>query len=694
MRRFTMSLLLGVGIMATSHLHGDEGMWLFNQAPKKLLQDKYQFDATDVWLDHLRQAAVRFNSGGSGSFISADGLVITNHHVGADALQKLSDAQADYTKIGFLAKSDADEIKCVDLELNVLTSIEDVTDAVKKAVPAGATGEAAQKARRAVMNELEKASLDKTGLRSDVITLYQGGAYHLYRYKKYTDVRLVFAPEQDIAFFGGDPDNFEYPRYDLDVCFFRVYENGKPAKIEHHLQWSAKGCKDGDLVFVAGNPGKTDRLNTLAHLRLIRDRIFPLSLQTLFRREVLLDNFSERLAENRRRAQEENFSIKNTRKARIGALASLQDPALLQQKETAEIALRQAVAAGTTPELKACAMAWDEVDKATALWNTKHHEYYFWEGPGGFNSHLFHIARLLVRKQAESAKSNSERLREYADAGRESLELDLYSPAPIYSDFETLKLADSLTAMLEIFGSDDALLKQVLAGKSPRERAAEIVSGSKIAEVAVRKTLGADDGKALAASKDPMIELARLVDERGRAIRKTYETEIEEPLRQAYGKIAQAQFALHGADQYPDATFSLRLAFGTVKGYEENGQKTPALTTLGGAYEHSAKHGGAVPFALPKSWHDKKSQLQLDTPFNFVSTCDIIGGNSGSPVVNRAGEFVGIIFDGNIQSLVADFVYTDVQGRALSVHSAGILEAVKKVYGADTLAKEIETGKR
>jgi len=669
-------------------LQADEGMWLFNHPPRKLLKQKYDFDPTDEWLSHLQQSAVRFNSGGSGSFVSAGGLVITNHHVGADALQKLSTSDKDYVKIGFRAKTRAEEIKCVDLELNVLMSIEDVTVRVNAAVKPKMDAAAAQKARRAAMNTIEKESLDKTGLRSDVITLYQGGQYHLYRYKKYTDVRLVFAPEQAIAFFGGDPDNFEYPRYDLDICLFRVYENDAPVKLEHYLAWSKAGAGDDELIFVAGNPGHTDRLNTVAHLEFLRDRVFPTSLNVLRRREVLFKTYSERSPENARRAQDEYFGVQNSRKARLGGLAGLQDPAIMNAKRADEAAFLKAVAAN--PKLKEAKGAIDEVSAAIKVWKGIFIENLLLERAGAFNSELFHIARDLVRLAEESEKKNEDRLREYRESNLESLKLELFSEAPIYNDLETVKLADSLGMYTEAVGANDPLLAKVLAGKSPRERAVALVQGTKLGDPEERKKLAAGGVKAIAASDDPMIALARLVDKPSRDVRKIYEEKVEEPQRQAYGKISRARFAMGGGETYPDATFTLRLAFGVVKGYEEGDEQFAPWTTIGGGYAHAEQHANRDPFALPESWLAAKDKLDLDTPFNFVSTADIIGGNSGSPVVNRQGEFVGIIFDGNLESLVLDFVYTEKEARAISVHSSAIVEALRKVYDAGDLADELQ----
>jgi len=671
-----------------SVLQADEGMWLFNNPPRKLLKQKYDFDPTDEWLTHLQQSAVRFNSGGSGSFVSSNALVITNHHVGADALQKLSTADKDYVKIGFRAKSREEEIKCVDLELNVLKSIDDVTKRVDAAVKPTMDAAAAQKARRAVMNTIEQESLEKTGLRSDVITLFQGGQYHLYRYKKYTDVRLVFAPEQAIAFFGGDPDNFEYPRYDLDICLFRVYENDEPAKIEHHLTWSKAGAGDDELIFVAGNPGHTDRLNTVAHLDFLRDVSFPNSLNILRRREVLYKTYSERSLENARRAQDEYFGVQNGRKARLGGLAGLQDPIIMKDKRGDEAALQKALA--SNPKLKEAKGAIEQVATAIALQRKIHMENLLLERGAAFHSELFHIARDLVRLGDESKKKNEDRLREYRQSNLDSLKQQLFSKAPIYDDLEIAKLADSLAMYMEMIGANDALLAKVLAGKSPRERAAALVQGTKLRDPEVRKKLYDGGAGAIASSDDAMIALARLVDEPARAVRKTYEEKVEEPQRQAYAKISRARFVTSGGDTYPDATFTLRLAFGVVKGYREGNEQMPPWTTMGGAYEHAERHANREPFKLPDSWIKSKDKLNLDTPFNFVSTADIIGGNSGSPVVNRKGEFVGIIFDGNLSSLVLDFSYTDKVARAISVHSSSIVEALRKIYDAGDLADELQ----
>lgn len=662
--------LLATALLLSSCAFADEGMWLYNQPPTQVLQERYQFTPTPSWLEHVQKSSVRFNSGGSGSFVSGNGLVMTNHHVAAESIQKLSSASHDYIKNGFKAQTPAQELKCLDLELNVLQSIEDVTPRVKAAV-AGLTGAEAEKARRAAIIGLEQESTKATGLRSDVVTLYRGGLYHLYRYQRYTDVRLVFAPELGIAFFGGDPDNFEYPRYCLDVSFFRVYENGKPVQSKDHLKWGP-GVKDGELIFVSGHPGHTDRLNTLAHLGFMRDTQFPLSMNYLRRLEVLLNTYGERGLENARKAQEDKFGVQNSRKARLGGLAGLQDPALMAVKAKAEAELRP-----RAPE------AFAAVEKAVANWQTIYPRLYLLERGTAFNSRLFGIARTLVRLEAEKAKPNSSRLREYTDAGMASLEQELYSPAPIYKDFEIVKLADSLAFLLEELGPEDPTVKAVLNGQSPRKRAAELVNGSRLADVAARKTVD---------NQDPMIQLARTVDEEARRLRARAEAEVQEPLAQAYGTIAQAALAAGGKALYPDATFTLRLAFGRVAGYVQDGHPVPWTTYFGGLFETAEAHKRQAPYDPPASWWAARKTLDPKTPFDFVCTADIIGGNSGSPVVNKAGEVVGLIFDGNLSSLVLDFQYEDEVARALAVHTVAITEALRKVYHMDALAKEI-TGK-
>jgi hypothetical protein len=696
----TRSLCFGLALCLASSVCGDEGMWLFSAPPLKQLKEKYQFEPTPQWLEHLQKSSVRFNSGGSGSFVSATGLVITNHHVGADALQKASSEQHNYLKESFYAKTQTEELRCSDLELNILMSMEDVTARVSGAVKSGMSADGASKARGSAIAAIEKESKEKTGLRSDVVTLYQGGIYHLYRYKRYDDVRIVFAPEQQMAFYGGDPDNFEYPRFDLDICIFRAYENGQPAKIDNYLKWNSKGPSDGELTFVSGSPGRTDRQLTVDEMADRRDREVPDWLRMFNRREVMLIAWGQRSFENARRCRDDLFGDQNNRKRYDGYVAALLDPETWSAIEAREKKLRDAIA--RDPKLKSTLSAYDRIKKAQMESAKIAPRYDYLEqersitvgyrGPRAFYGTLFKYARLLTRAVDERAKPNGERISTFRDSAKESLELELFSTEPVYDDYEILRLTDSLTDFAEKFGASDPLVKQVLAGKSPRARAVELASGTKLKDVAARKDLYGKDAAALKATHDPMLDVARVIDAPAREARKIHEAQ-EETKQQAYAEIAKVRFAVEGTSNYPDATFTLRLSYGTVRGYEEDGKQISAFTNFEGLYQRSAEHENQPPFDLPQRWIDKKASLNPQTQFNFVSDADIIGGNSGSPVVNKANEFVGIIFDGNIQSLVLDCIFSDKQARAVSVDSAAISEALRKVYEANALADELESGK-
>jgi len=665
-------------VLVAMPVHADEGMWLLNDPPRQLLKDRHQFDLTDAWLERAMRASVRFNNGGSGGFVSPDGLIVTNHHIAADALQKLSTQEKDLYKNGFYARTRGDELKCPDLELNVLQSIEDVTARVNAAVKSSMTPAEAFGARRAVMAEIEKESLARTGLRSDLVTLYQGGLYHLYRYQKYTDVRLVMAPEQGIAFFGGDTDNFEYPRFNLDVAFFRAYQDGKPVQAPHCFPWSQEGAKEGELVFVTGHPGTTNRLETLAKLEHRRDVALPYALSRLRTLEAALQQFSERGPEQRRIAGTDLHRVANARKAFSGMYQGLLNPAILAAKADEQLKL---IGAGEAPFT-----AITETQKKLAGFER---EYLLLERGDAFYSELFGIARHLVRLAAETPKPNAERLREYRDSNLESLKFQLFSPAPIYPELERVKLATSLSFLAEQLGGAQPTVALIFAGKPPAVRAAELVNGSKLADPTERKKLADGGLKAIEASTDPLIQLARRIDPEARKLRQRYEDEVEEVERQAYARIADARFKTLGRTIAPDATFTLRLAFGVVKGYDEDGSKVPYATTFGGAFERAENQGHREPFVLPKRWLDGKSKLDLATPFNFASTADTIGGNSGSPVLNRAGELVGINFDRNRHGLVRNFVYTEVQARHISVHARGVLEALRTLYDCEPLVKEL-----
>ncbi len=677
-----------IAFSALNLTRADEGMWPFNNVPRAEIKKRYGFDVTDAWLKKVQLSSVRFNNGGSGSFVSAQGLVMTNHHIASDTLQKLSTAEKDYLKEGFYARTRNEELKSPDLELNVLVSIEDVTDRIPAAVKSEMSPAEAASARRAEITAIEKESRAATNLRSDVVTLYQGGRYNLYRYKVYTDVRLVFAPELDTAFFGGDPDNFNFPRFDLDMAFFRVYENDQPLGTENYFKWSKAGAKENDLVFVSGHPGSTARLNTVAHLEFLRDAGIPFTLRRLRRERDMLNRYSSQGEEQARRAQETLLGIENALKAYEGQYAGLKESGLIEKKLRVEQSLRQKVASDPRKQ-KIYGDAWDAIAKGRREFASYFREVQLLENGAAFNSTLFDYARTLARLATESAKPEAERLPEYTNARRASVELGLFSPAPIYPDFEKFTLSDSLAFLSEELGASDPLVKQILEGKSPAERAAEIINGTKLRDASFRKQLAAGGLKAIEESSDPMIRLALICDGRAREARKRYEIEVQSNERTNYARIARALFEIEGDRLYPDATFTLRLSYGAVKGYEERGQSIAPFTTLAGLYERAEKFGHKPPYKLPLRWMEKKSSLDLRVPFNFATTNDIIGGNSGSPVINKNAEIVGLVFDGNIYSLVGNFIYDQTQNRAVAVDSRGMIEALRKVYGAREMADEL-----
>jgi len=667
--------------------HADEGLWPFNQVPRADIKRKYGFEVTDEFLKKMQLASVRFPNG-SGSFVSPDGLILTNYHIIEDAVGELSTAEKDYAKNGFVARTRADELKIPGYELNVLQSIEDVTERVNGAAKPEMSAGDAFAARRAAISAIEKESTEKTGLRSDVVTLFQGGRYNLYRYKKYTDVRLVFAPEFQAAFFGGDPDNFEYPRFNVDMGLVRAYENDKPARVENYLRWSKTGTKEGDLVFVTGHPGSTQRLNTVAHIEALRDTSIPLIIRMLERREALLKKYMAMGEEQTRRAQNELNSTQNGLKVYRGQLGGLKDPTLIAYKRKSEETLRKAVMSNPQRQ-KEYGDAWDAIAKARRELAAYERDRRFLDLGAGFNTVLFNHARTLVRLAEESEKPNAERLAEYTDARRASLENVLFAQTQMYDDYERMKLADSLDFLRETYGADHELVKRVLQGKTPEARAAELINGTKLKDAAFRKQLAAGGRKAIEESNDPMIQLARSIDREARELSKRYNNEVLGVERTAYAKIARALFETEGDKIYPDATFTLRLSYGAVKGYMEDGKQIVPYTTLGGLYERVTLKGNKFPYVLPPRWMEKKSTIDPKTPFNFTTTNDIIGGNSGSPAINKQGELIGLVFDGNRQSIIGNFYYDEAVNRTISVDSRGMLEILRKIFDAKEIADEL-----
>ncbi len=690
MRSFLIFLLL-----CALPLAAEEGMWPYNAVPLDRIEAQYGFRPSPEWLARLQRASLRFNNGGSGSFVSADGLAFTNQHIGSECLRDVSTAEKNLVASGFYAATRAQELKCPNLELNLLLDITDVSARVLAEAKTGLSTADIAKAQRATMSAIEKECVEKTGDRCDVVTLYGGGQYNLYRYKKYTDIRLVFVPEADIGFFGGDPDNFEFPRYDLDICFVRVYENDKQVTPPSLLAWSRGGLKEGDLIFASGHPGGTERLDTVAQLEFLRNVEFPWRLKDYQRRLGALRAYSAQSAENARVAKELILGLENAYKAIKGDEDGLLDPELMRSRIVQERAmLLRSRSHSQGPESFTSAIR--DITRAMEVQAEIFLRYRLLELRGGMRGDLCSIARGLVRSAEERKKPNSDRLREYRDSALPSLEQDLFSSAPIYKSFETLLLADSLEAMRQQLGADNPVVKQLLGNRSADEVARDAITNSHLEDVQVRKQLYDGGPTAIATSTDPLIVMLRTADSEARAVRKRFDDEVIAVIRRNAGTVAKTTMQMGGKQMAPDATFTLRLSYGKVKGYTEDGRGIepagtviPAFTTLGGAYEHAAKHDNKPPYQLPESWMKKRKKLALNTPFNFVSTADIVGGNSGSPVVDAAGNLVGIIFDGNIQSLPWDYQYEDRIGRSVSVDSRGILEALSKIYNAKALVAEL-----
>ena len=694
---FFLRLTLVISFIISNLAVADEGMWLFNAFPGDKVKAKYGFAPSQEWLDHVRLSSARAPNGSS-SFVSPDGLIFTNHHIAQGCIHDLSTGGKDYMKDGFYAATRAEEPKCPGVQFVVLEGIEDVTDKVNAAAKPGMSSADTGKAQREAMSALEK-DCSVNGLRCDVVTLYSGALYHLYKYKEYNDIRLVMAPEFDIAFFGGDRDNFEYPRYDLDISFFRAYENNQPAKTPDYLKWSKTGVKDGDLVFVSGHPGRTSRLLTIDQLEFLRDHQYPMLMAALANRVRILEKYGSVSDENARQAQSDLFGTQNSVKAYKGYNAALHDEGLMGKKVLEDKNLKAFLNADRQRQQE-FGNPWGEISQAVNVQKGIYKPLFYLQGGaendaaasmrmGGFRGNLPGYARILVRVTAEKEKPNGERLRGYQDSALPSLEQDLFSTAPIYKSLEIAQLAGSLAEMQNVLGADNEAVKAALAGKSPEERAKEVIDGTQLQDVAVRKQLYEGGKAAVDASNDPLIVMMRTMDPYSRAVRKRYDDEVDPVLRKNAGNIAKLRFAQGGLSVAPDATFTLRLSYGAIKGYDLNGEHVPWYTTMGGAFERAAAHGSKDPYELPASWIKAKSSLDLKTPFNTVSTPDIIGGNSGSPLINKDAEVVGIIFDGNIQSLAWNFMYDDAVGRAISTDSRAIMDALRKIYHADALADEL-----
>lgn len=679
-----ITLLSVVMFAAGYESSAEEGMWTFDNPPIKLLKENYGFPPTQPWLDHLRLSSVRLNDGGSGSFVSSNGLLLTNHHVARGQLQKNSTAQHDYLRDGFYADTLDKEMKSPDLEVNVLAGMENVTARVQGAAK-GITDEAkALKLREAEIAAISRESKEKTGLRSDVVSLYQGGEYWLYTYKVYTDVRLVFAPEQQAAFYGGDPDNFTYPRYDLDMAVFRVYENGKPLHTENYLKWSAQGAAPGELIFISGHPGRTQRQDTMAELTTERDTLEPDLIAYRKRRIADCQAFAAKGPEQARLVGSTIFGLQNSLKVYEGRREALADKTIIAKKQAEEDDFRGKVMAN--PQwAKEYGSAWDLI-AATERKAAPQMRAMIYRRT---DSQLFGMARQIVQLATEEKKPDGERLPGYHDAQLQTLKFQLFSPAKIYSETEKLYMNTALTLAGEKLGKDDEYLKALTQGEDVESFINSVVDGTRLYDVNFRKSLVEGGETAVAACTDPMIQAALRTDPLARRYQRWQMDEVDSVLTQAGEKLGKARFLVYGKETYPDATFTLRLSYGTVKGYPYNGTVAPPFTTYHGLYDRAASFSNQPPFDLTAKQVSARNTLDLTMPLDFVSTGDIIGGNSGSPVVNRNGELVGLIFDGNIESLAGDFVYDGMRNRAVAVHSAGMIEGLRKLYGANALADEL-----
>lgn len=672
---FSLSSLL---ILASSSLSSEEGMWTFNGIPHQSIQKQYGVTLDPSWLEHVQKSCLRVSLGGSASFVSPQGLLLTNHHVGSSAIYHLSKEGKDLMENGFLAKTFNEELRCSNMYVDQLISIRDVTDDVNGKSSELKSATEREKARVAAIAEIKEIAQKETGLQPEVVSLYQGARYHLYLYKRYTDIRLVMAPEKSIAFFGGDADNFEYPRYDLDICFFRVYENEKPLTTEHFLRWSPEGPRLDEPLFVAGHPGKTRRMLTASHLDFLQTQEFLVLLQWLKKRQSKLQNFSRISEENRRIAQQDLFSIENTLKVMGRLCDDLANTSMIANKRKEETKL--IVNNENNP--------WKTLEESLNIAKAYYPTFLVLEGIGSTYSKLYYWAKRLVRLSKEIAKPNELRLKEYTDTEIAKLELDLLSSEPVYRDLEKLRLLDSLQRTMDFLGPKHPVSRIISNHQSLTSRVNDLLSKTKLFDLEERKKLYSNLDL-VHKSADPFIILAKEIDPFSREALFQKENHLDAVQNESYETIAKVLFERYGETVYPDATFTLRLSFGSMKGYLENDQFIDPMTVLSGAFDRAKSHNFQEPYDLPQSWIMKEKTLKKQTPINFVSTNDTIGGNSGSPIINKNGELVGLIFDGNAHSISWSFKFDDIQGRSTSVHSAGILEALQNIYGADNLIQEI-----
>lgn len=671
--------------ISTGQLFGDEGMWTFDNLPIDRIKETYGFKITPGFLKKVQLASVRFNDGGSGAFVSKDGLIITNHHVAMGQLQKMSSGKNDYVKKGFFTRAKSEEITCPDLELNILNSFENVTARVLKAIDGIEEDKAKNAKRKEEISKIEKESFDKTGLRSDVIELYEGGEYWLYRYKKYTDVRLVMAPELQAAAFGGDDDNFNYPRFALDFAFFRAYENGNPISSPDFLKWSKEDVRENELVIVSGHPGSTDRQKTLSQILYYRDYYYPEIIKILETKLSAYKEFSKKGKEEERKAKDAILGIENSLKSLKGEFNGLKAHdtiAKIEEKERSLKAVSEKKGIYTDKD-----NPWIHIQSTVDKLVSRHREYMY---TGIGSSRLAGIALTIVRHSIEAPKPNEKRYEEFRDSNLESLKYRLLSPAPIYKDFDEVIFKTSIEQSLKNLSEDDEFIKTSIGSSNPSKLSKKLIAGTNLHKVEFRKELLGKSFEELKKVKDPLLAWVIKLEPLLRKSRDWYDDEIESIQVTEGSKLSKLKFSAFGKSIYPDATFTLRLSFGKVKGFtEESTIKIPFLTTFYGLFDRSESFGNKMPFQLSEKIADRKNFINLKTPLNFISTNDITGGNSGSPVINKKGEYVGLIFDGNSHSHIWSFLFSDEKGRSVSVHKSGIEEALRNIYKMDTLLREL-----
>jgi hypothetical protein len=671
-------------VMGTPKGFADEGMWTFDNPPLHQVKEHYGFALSPEWLDHARLSTVRFN-GGTGAFVSSNGLVLTVHHIARGWLEDLSSPQKDYVRDGVYARAQSEELKCPGLEVSVLISMENVTARVDGAVRQGMSSQEAVAAQQSEIAKVEAESSQTVGSSANVVALYHGGEYWLYRYKKYTDVRIVFAPEGQVAFFGGDSDNFVYPRYDLDIALFRVYENGKPAETSHHLTWNTKGAADGELLFTTGHPGKTERSLTLSEIEFQRDYFIPVNLKQNDHRMAALRRYAALGAEQKRQAEEELFGYQTGTKLLKGWWTGLLDKSVMDKKRKEEDEFRGLVA--SRPEWQQeFAGAWDAIAAAKKRQTEAFTRVEFrqWNV-----SRLPAVALNIVRYVSEVKKPDRERLNGFHESQLGAAKSRILAPI-LYPGLQEALLADSLQESFEELGRDDPFVQATLNGGSAAEAAKHLVSNAKLFDQAFRQALIEGGEAAVAKSTDPLIVVARKIDPLIREVRRWTEENVDMPEATNSERLAKARFLVYGKSTYPDATSTLRLSYGTVRTYPLNGTTAPTQTTFYGLYDRAYSFALKPPFDLPARYLATPKNFDLATPLDFISTLDAVGGSSGSPVINRNGELVGVLFDINIEGLAGRYVYNDEASRAVAVHSAAIITALRKIYDLGALADEIE----